>query len=308
MKENSKEVTSFQNEAGLAEYLNKKHIHQIKNFFSDESKALKFLSSVRADVQRNPKLLECTAESIVNSYMQMAQIGFMPSTISGEGYVLPYNNSKKVGGNYVQVMEAQFQIGYQGFVTLFYTAGVEKIAGEIIRKNDKFSYINGELNHEIDLFLSNKERGEAVGAYIKVVFRGETMVRFMNAKDILAHGQRFSKSYDPAGKYSPWNPLNDPELNMWKKTVLKQMAKLLPKNEMINTAIAIDNGDSILGDRLESAKEESSSLTMGKLLTTPNENKNTKKKEEHNEDSQDGPAGTESDTPDIDDANPFPKK
>lgn len=306
MNEKSKEITAFQSEAGLAEYLNKKHIHQIKNFFSDEKKALKFLSSVRADVQRNPKLLECTAESIVNSYMQMAQMGFMPSSVSGEGYVLPYNNSKKVGTQWVQVMEAQFQVGYQGFVTLMYQAGIEKIAGEIIRKNDKFSYVNGELNHEIDLFKSNAERGEAVGAYIKVVFRGETMVRFMNAKDILAHGKRFSKSYDPKGKYSPWNEENDPELNMWKKTVLKQMQKLLPKNEIINLAIAIDNKDSILADRLESAKEESESLKMGNLLTT-NERKNTKKKEVNNEDNQDESQGAESNQTVIDDANPFQK-
>lgn len=301
MTEKSKKIARFETEVGLASYLNEKYINQIKNFFSDEKKALKFLSSVRADVQRNPKLLECTPESIVNSYMTMAQLGFMPSTISGEGYVLPYNNSKKSGNTWVSVMEAQFQIGYQGFVTLFYTAGVEKIMGEIIRKNDKFSYINGELNHEIDLFKSNEERGEAIGAYIKVVFRGQTMVRFMNAKDILAHGARFSKSYDVSGKYSPWNPENDPELNMWKKTVLKQMAKYLPKNEIINQAIAIDNNDSILADRLESAKEESHDLKMGNLLKSPNENK----KEEHDEENQDQ-AGESTES--IEDSNPFPKK
>lgn len=92
MSTKDKQIEKF-TEVGLASYLNKNYINQIKNFFSDEKKALKFLSSVRADVQRNPKLLECTPESIVNSYMQMAQLGFMPSTISGEGYVLPYNNS-----------------------------------------------------------------------------------------------------------------------------------------------------------------------------------------------------------------------
>ena len=279
-------VEKFNTESSLALYLNKNYINQIKNFFADEKKALKFLSSVRADVQRNPKLLDCTAESIVNSYMQMAQMGFMPSTVSGEGYVLPYNNTKKDGKDWVSVMEAQFQVGYQGFVTLFYQAGIEKISAEIIRKNDKFSYINGELNHEIDLFKSNDERGEAVGAYVKAYFRGSEMVRFMNAKDILAHGKRFSKSYSPDGKYSPWNSDNDPELNMWKKTVLKQMAKLLPKNEIINQAISIDNKDSILADRLESAKTESAQLTMSNLLLTTNETSKTKK-EEHNEENKD---------------------
>jgi len=302
-KDNSIEV--FKTELDLASYLNKNYKNQIMNFFSDEKKALKFLSSVRADVQRNQKLLECTPESIVNSYMTMAQLGFMPSNISGEGYVLPYNNSKKVGTSWVQVMEAQFQVGYQGFVTLFYTAGIDKITGEIIRKNDKFSYVNGELKHEIDLLKSNEERGEAVGAYIKVIFRGSEMVRFMNSKDILAHGKRFSKSYSPDGKYSPWNPENDPELNMWKKTVLKQMAKLLPKNEIINKAIALDNKDSVLTDRLEAVQEESESLKMRNLL---NSNEKNNKKEDSKKEDKNNQAKNELDSTESDEANPFNKK
>jgi len=283
MNDNIKPIEKFSTESSLASFLNKNYINQIKNFFADEKKALKFLSSVRADVQRNPKLLDCTPESIVNSYMQMAQMGFMPSTVSGEGYVLPYNNTKKNGKDWIQVMEAQFQVGYQGFVTLLYQAGMEKITSEIIRKNDKFSYINGEMLHEIDLMLSDKERGDPIGAYITVVFRGQPSTRFMNSKDILAHGQRFSKSFDLKGKHSPWNPDNDPLLNMWRKTVFKQMQKFLPKNEIINKAIELDNRDSILADRLESAKADSEKLTMRNLLKTPNENK----KEEYNEENQD---------------------
>lgn len=295
------DVTAFKSEIGLADYLNKRYLSQIKNFFSDEKKALKFLSAVRADVQRNPKLLECTAESIVNSYIQMAQLGFMPSTVSGEGYVLPYNNTKQEGGKWIKVMEAQFQIGYQGFVTLFYQAGVEKIYSEIVRKNDKFSFVNGEMKHEIDLTLSNKERGEVVGCYLKVLFRGQETARFMNVKDILDHGKRFSKSFDLVGKYSPWNPANDPELNMHRKTVLKQMAKFLPKNEIINKALDLDNRDSVIADRVESAKEESESLKMKNLLVETNgENK---KEEENHEENQTEDDSSES----ISDSSPFGK-
>ena len=299
MTETNKQITTFKTDIGLADYLNKNFRHQIKNFFSDEKKALKFLSSVRADVQRNPKLLECTPDSIVNSYMQMAQMGFMPSSVSGEGYVLPYDNKKKtIDANgkeqWIKKTEAQFQIGYQGLVTLFYQAGVEKITSEIVRKNDKTSFINGELKHEIDLFKSNQERGEAVGAYVKITFRGIDNVKFMNAKDILAHGQKFSKSYNPTGAYSPWNPANDPELHMWRKTVLKQLAKNVPKNEIINQAIALDNQDSIIADRLEAAKEESESLKMKVLLTNPNEKTSSTKKEEDNKDSENGSESAES--------------
>lgn len=43
--------------------------------------------------------------------------------------------------------------------------------------------------------------------------------------------------------HSPWNSASDPELWMWKKTVLKQLAKLLPKTEELSQAIASDNED-----------------------------------------------------------------
>lgn len=288
MTNKDNKIQKFSNDVSLASYLNDRYLVQIKNFFSDEKKALKFLSSVRADIQKNPKLLECDAESLVNSYLTMAQFGFLPSIISGESYVLPYN----IKGS----MTAQFQMGYQGFVTLLYQAGMSKITSEIVRKNDKFSYINGEMRHEVDLTLSNKERGEAIGAYVKVLFRGEESVRYMNAKDILAHGQKFSKSYNLTGQYSPWNPANDPELNMWRKTVLKQMQKFLPKNEIINKAIELDNRDSVISDRLEVASQESQSLKMKNLITNGKE-KNKEKGSEENK--------TEVPSAESDEVNPF---
>lgn len=257
----------------LQVFLATNYMKQIKNFFGNEQQAMKFLSSVMADVQRNPKLMECTPNSLINSYIMMAQLGFMPSGISGEAYVIGYNNSKKVGNTWVKVMEAQLQVGYQGFVTLFYKAGVEKINGAIVRKNDSTTLVNGELTHSVDLTLSAEERGEVIGAYVTVLFRGEKNTKYMNGKDIIAHAKNFSKSFDLTGANSPWNPANDPEGWMFLKTVLKQHAKLLPKNETINVAIALDNVDSRISDIKE--KVAHGELTMGGFL----ENNNNAKKD-----------------------------
>lgn len=271
------EIKAFNNEKDLKTFLATNYINQINNFFGDKNKALRFLSSVMADVQRNPKLLTCTPASVINAYMTMAQLGFMPSGVSGESYVLPYN----IAGT----MTAQFQMGYQGLVTLFYQAGVEKITSDVVRKNDKTSFIDGVLRHEIDLSQSNEERGEIIGVYTRAQFRGEETVRYMNVKDIYAHGKKFSKSYDPNGKFSPWNIQNDPEFHMGRKTVLKQHGKLLPKNENINKAIALDNQDSIIADRLQSATEESKPLKMGNLLKDGETKKEKGSKQAQSEDS-----------------------
>lgn len=61
----------------------------------------------------------------------------------------------------------------------------------------------------------------------------------MGKAEILGIRDKFSKSKNSAT--SPWNESNDPELWMWKKTVLKQVAKLVPKNERIMRAIEYDN-------------------------------------------------------------------
>lgn len=279
------QVIGIRNITDLKLILQKNYMKQLENMLGDEKKAMKFLSAVVADVQRNPKLLECTPPSLLNAYVTMASVGFMPSAVSGEAYVIPYSNSKKTpDGKYEKVLEAQFQMGYQGLVTLFYTAGVQRISGGIVREKDKTTFINGELTHEVPLNLSKTERGEPIGAYVTVTFRDRDTTKYMNGKDILEHARKFSKSYDPDGaawKYSPWNPANDPENTMWLKTVLKQMSKLLPKNENINRAIAADNEESRMTDRIAEARKASESLKMGNLLTGDAKAKKTKKGKEN---------------------------
>ena len=242
---------------------------QIQNYFGDEKRALKFLSSVVSAVQRNPKLLECTQDSVINSFMTMAQLEFMPSDVSGEAYVIPYKDSKRG-------MIAQFQLGYQGLVTLFYRSGCRSIVAEIVSKNDKFDFTNGVVTHSPDVFSDN--RGDAIGAYVIVELQsGGKIVKVMSRKQILDIGQTFSKSYygfdyktkkktSGVGEYTPWNEKNDPDLWMWKKTVLKQAAKLVPKNETIFRAVAEDNKDSNIAERMEEAKAESEGLKMGNIV------------------------------------------
>lgn len=269
--ETAKVLTQFRNSTDLKVVLAKQYMTQIKNYFGNEKKALRFLSSVIADAQRNPKLMECTPVSVINSYMTMAQLEFMPSGVSGEAYVLPYKNNKKVGNTWVGVMEAQFQLGYQGMVTLFYRAGAKDIVAEIVREKDKFSYVNGVIKHKPNIF--SDDRGKAIGAYVIVRLNtGGSVSKVMSAKEIIGIGQKFSKSFK--SEHTPWDEANDPQLWMWRKTVLKQVAKLVPKNEAIVNAIAKDNEDSIIGDRLDAAKESERSLTMGNLLKSPENNEN----------------------------------
>ena len=268
MDKNNQEITTtLRTPDDLKVFLYKNYLSQIKNFFKDEKQSLKFLSSVMADVQKTPKLLECDVPSLVNSYITMAQLGLMPSGVSGEAYVLPYKN--KFG------MTAQFQLGYQGLMTLFFKAGVQSVRAEIIRANDIFSYENGVIKHTIDIFKSNEERGEVIGAYAIARVNGQEICKAMNKKDIYDMGKRYSKSYNT--DFTPWKEANDPEGWMLKKTVLKQLGKLVPKNETIFKAIAADNEDGDM-NKLGGAVENSG-LLMKNFLTEPKTNEEPKTKE-----------------------------
>ena len=270
------QLQKIQNETDLKKVLAGEYRKQIENYFGDPQKALEFLSNVVASVQRLPKLMECTPESLINSFMVMASLKLMPSGVSGEAYVLPYKNKG--------IMEAQFQLGYQGLVTLFYRAGARAIIAEIVYEKDEFSYKNGVLEHIADPF--NDDKGAAKGAYVIVELQaGGKVTKVMSAKEILGIGKKFSKSFDTG--FTPWKEANDPQLWMWKKTVLKQAAKLVPKNETIFKAIAEDNKDSIIEDRLKKAEVDGDGLKMGNLLKSGDEKNNKKstgKKEDQTKD------------------------
>lgn len=260
------EITAFKNEQQMKNILAYHYQKQINNYFGNEQLARKFLSSVVAAVQRTPTLMKCKPVTLINSFMMMAELGFMPSGVSGEAYVLPYKNKGQE--------EAQFQLGYQGIVTLLYGAGNKEVVTEVVRDKDKFSIVRGKISHEVDPRKSKADRGDWIGVYAIIVTpNGGTVEQYMTKEDIFLHAKKYSKSY--GSNYSPWSEGNDLEGWMPRKTVLKQAAKLAPKNEKLMKAIDADNKDSIIADRLEPAMKESESMKLGNLIT-PDETKKDK--------------------------------
>lgn len=245
--------------------LQREHQKAIENFFrGDKEKVMKFLSSVRYSLKKTPKLIDCDRASLFNAFMTCAEYELYPSNVSGEAYVLPYKN------------EAQFQLGYQGIITLLYRAGMQNITADIVYKNDEFDYqagLNPTLIHRPKVF---EPRGEAIGVYaVATLPSGERQFKVLSKDDVMKF-KEFSKS--KGSEYSPWNPKNDPELSMWKKTAIKQLAKFLPKNSTIYEVLEKDNRDSRISDA--KALAENSDLKMGALLKENNDN-------EHNQEVQD---------------------
>lgn len=211
---------------------------KIVNYFGgDHDKANKFMSTVVYSVQKNPKLLEADRGSLFNAAMACAEFKLYPSNVAGEAFIIPYKG------------KAQFQLGYQGLVTLLYRAGIT-IHSEVVRANDVFVYeagLNPVLKHTPKAFATAEERGAPVGAYaVATLSDGRTYYKVMSGAEILKF-KELSQAKDT--DFSPWNSKNDPELWMWKKTVIKQLSKTIPKTEEVNKAIAEDNEESTIAER-----------------------------------------------------------
>lgn len=209
-------------------------------------------------IRNNPKLAECTQASILGAIFQSAQLGLEPN-IEGQAYIIPYTNSKKVIENgktvWVKKTEAQFQIGYKGYIELFYRHGSAiSIDMHTVYENDVFEYNYG-TNRYLNHCPKFKDRGKAIGYYaIATLTNGGNIFKVMSKKECIEHGKKHSKSYitrvynettkryeecEPHfDKNSPWVTETD---SMCKKTVLIQLAKLLPKSIELQKALAMDN-------------------------------------------------------------------
>lgn len=200
-----------------------KEMKTITNFVGEKNQQ-KFISSCVACFQNVPKLADCQPASLMNAFLEAARLQLYPSNSLGESYILPYGD------------KAQFQIGYKGFITLFWRSGVSAITSQVVYQNDEFSYELG-LEPILRHIPADGARGEATHAYAIAKIKGEKIFRVMSKSDIMK-----IKATSKAAKssFSPWNG-NDPELWMWQKTVIKQLAKLLPKTELMARAINVDN-------------------------------------------------------------------
>lgn len=220
----------------------RQHMKTLNNFFAnDEKKTNKFLSAVAYCSQSTPKILECSQESIISAFMKCAEYNLFPSSVSGEVYILPYEKkSKNSRWDWVVTeVNAQFQLGYKGIIALLSRTWVS-IYTDIVKKNDTCKITSG-MNQNIFHEYPLTARWEAIGVYVIATVDGEKTIKYM-AKDEVLEFKKFSKSANSSS--SPWDPKNDPELNMWRKTIIKQIAKNLPLTEEAYKAIAIDNEES----------------------------------------------------------------
>lgn len=206
------------------------YMKQIINYYrGDRDEAMAFLTSSVEYIRKVPKLLECDRTSLLSALMISAQLRLMPSGVMGESYIIPY------------AREAKFQLGYQGLISLIWRTGqVKSIKAIIVYEGEYFRYEEGLdtiLEHTPTALGENAKKGAPIGVYaVAEMVNGGRVFKVMSEEQVMDI-KNMSKAKDKPD--SPWNS-KDPEMWMWRKTCLIQLAKLLPKSKDIRYAVERD--------------------------------------------------------------------
>ncbi len=194
----------------------------------------RFIRIVLTQVRTNPKLLQCSAESLVAGTLQAAQLGLEPGLL-GQCWLVPYWDHKS------QRFHAQFQMGYKGTLMLVHRASeLQTITAQAVHANDQFDVAFGSGGHLTHKPFFGGDRGQPIAYYAYATMKnGGEMWWVMTRADVESHRDRYTKSKDRTGQvYGPWVDNFD---SMARKTVLIQLMKYLPVSVEVQRQIAADN-------------------------------------------------------------------
>ena len=215
--------------------------HRLKDFFQApavqakmrellDKNAASFATSAMQIANSNPMLLDAEPMSIFNAAVMAATLNLPINNNLGFAYIVPYRNKGKV--------EAQFQLGYKGFIQLAQRSGqFERLVSlpvyeaQLIEEDP----ING---FKFDWKQKPAENEQPVGyyAYFKLI-NGFTAELYMTREQVAAHAGRYSQSFKKG--YGVW-------ADNFEAMALKTVTKLLLSKQ---APLSIDMQKAVLSDQ-----------------------------------------------------------
>lgn len=190
----------------------------------------RFMRIIFTQMQANPKLGECTHESILASVLRAAEFGLVPN--GRDGALVPFKT--KVGN--IWVMQAQFMPMYQGLMDMARNSGqISDIFPATVCENDEFEYELG-FNRTFTHKPAIKDRGNPVAYYCVVEFKDGAKT-FGPGPMTIADIEKI-RNRSKAKDNGPW--VTDYESMAW-KTTIKRVLKFCPMSNELAEAIDADN-------------------------------------------------------------------
>lgn len=206
-------LTPKKPKTGMIAYLTQNAVkNQINNVVGGKN-GTRFIASIVSAVQTNAALQECTNQSILSAALLGEALNLSPSPQLGQFYLVPFKNNKK------GTIEAQFQLGYKGYIQLAIRSGYyKKLIVSTIKEGELIRYNPLEEEIEVNLIEEDVEREKTPTIGYYTMFEYENGFRksiYWSKQKMLAHADKYSKAFSKttlerieAGEI--------PEKEMWK--------------------------------------------------------------------------------------------
>ena len=235
---------------GLTAYLTGDAVKNQINKVVGGANGQRFISSIVSAAQANPALTECTNSSILSAALLGESLKLSPSPQLGQFYMVPYKkNWKDANGQWQSTSEAQFQLGYKGYIQLAIRSGqYKKINVLAIKEGElvRFDPLNEEI--EVNLIEDEEAREQAptVGYYAMFEYvNGFRKAIYWSRAKMEAHALKYSKGYQAKKGYTFWEKDFD---GMAYKTMLRQLISKwgimsIDMQEAVSKDMAVINED-----------------------------------------------------------------
>lgn len=178
---------------GLTAYLTQDAVKKQINSVVGGKNGTRFISSIVSAVQTTPALQECTNPSILSAALLGEALNLSPSPQLGQFYMVPFDNKKK------GVKEAQFQLGYKGYIQLAVRSGYYKRLNVMaIKKGELVRY--DPLNEEIEVNLIEddiiREEAPTTGYFAMFEYEnGFKKTMYWSKQKMLSHADKYSQAF-----------------------------------------------------------------------------------------------------------------
>lgn len=185
----------------------------IANALHDPARCARFTASIVSAVSVNQALQNCDRNTVISGALLGESLNLSPSPQLGQYYLVPFNNKKK------GIQDAQFVLGYKGYVQLALRSGQYKSINVEIVKQGEYKGRDPMTGDPRFQFLEDDDEWErlpVIGYMASFEYlNGFRKVLYWSKEKMMNHADRYSAAFS-RNAYENLMAGNIPQGDMWK--------------------------------------------------------------------------------------------
>lgn len=185
----------------------------IANALHDPARCARFTASIVSAVSVNQALQNCDRNTVISGALLGESLNLSPSPQLGQYYLVPFNNKKK------GIQDAQFVLGYKGYVQLALRSGQYKSINVEIVKQGEYKGRDPMTGDPRFQFLEDDDEWErlpVIGYMASFEYlNGFRKVLYWSKEKMMNHADRYSAAFSRKA-YENLTAGNIPHGEMWK--------------------------------------------------------------------------------------------